>query len=200
MRLVAALLLVVAGAAQAGAALAPLRYLEARGRDLLEAVELNVGLGRGAKLSVKYGFQLFGLGDVRSQRFGTFGYGTGTWRELDFEAGFLPLSVLVWPVSYGAGLVGWHALASDARAAAQIGSEGVEYLDRKELNGDPAYFWKDTVEGPVHTRWGDCFAIGGEAHAGVGLRAMIRPLQLVDFVIGIVGLDLDPWLETNPRR
>ena len=58
--------------------------------------------------------------------------------------------------------------------------------------GDPAFILKDTVEGPNHTRWADSFPIGAEAHLGVGLRVMVRPLQLVDFLVGFAGLDLDP--------
>ena len=179
---------------------APLRYLRERALDLLDVVELNVGAGRGAKLSVKYGIHFFGVGSVRSWRAGTIDRRAGVWREIDTEFGILPLSIAAWPVHYGAKACGYRQLAADAKLVAQAGSEGVEHLDRKELNGDPAFLLKDTVEGPVHTRWGDSFPIGAEVHAFVGVRAMVRPLQLVDFAVGLVGFDLDPWLATNPAE
>lgn len=179
-------------------ATAPLRYVRGRVLDLLDVFELHVGMGRGVKADVKYGLHFFGLGDVRAWRAGMFGRRAGTWREIDTEIGLLPVSVLAWPVHYGAKAAGWGRLAGDARFVAQAGSEGVQHLDRKELNGDPEFFWKDTVEGPRHTRWGDSFPIGAEVHAFVGVRAMVRPLQAVDFVVGLVGLDLDPWLARRP--
>ncbi len=186
------------GPPKGGPALAPLRYLRGRALDLLDVVELNVGAGPGAKLSVKYGLHFFGLGSVRSTRAGNIDRRAGTWRELDTEFGILPLSVAAWPVHYGARAWGRRQLAADAKLVAQAGSEGIQYLDRKELNGDPAFIVKDTAEGPVHTRWADSFPIGAEVHAYVGIRALVRPLELVDFAVGLVGLDLDPWLATNP--
>ena len=179
---------------------APARYLRDRALDLLDIVELNVGAGRGAKVSVKYGLHFFGLGSVRSRRAGTIDRRAGTWREIDTEFGILPLSVAAWPVHYGAEACGWRQLAAGARVVAQAGSEGVQHLDRKELNGNPAFILRDTVEGPVHTRWGDSFPIGAEVHLLVGLRAVVRPLQLADFAVGLVGLDLDPWLAKNPEE
>jgi len=174
------------------------RYLGARGQDLLDVFELNVGAGRGVKLDVKYGVHFFGLGDVRTRRVGNIDRRVGYWRELDTELGLFPLSLLAWPVHHGARLCGCRTLASDARFVARDGSYGFQHLDRKELNGDPEFFWKDTVESYRHTRWGDSFPLGLEVHALVGLRAMVRPLQLADFAAGIVGIDLDPWLTREP--
>ena len=179
---------------------APVRYVRERALDLLDIVEVNVGVGRGAKVSVAYGIQLFGLGSVRSWRAGTIDRRAGTWREIDTEFAILPLSLAAWPVHYGAMAVGARGLAADAKFIAQAGSEGVEHLDRKELGGDPAWIVKDTVSGPVHTRWADTFPIGAEVHAGVGLRARVRPLEIIDFVLGFVGVEMDPWLERNPDR
>jgi len=197
-----AIVAVLAGAARGGARRrgpgGPAGYLRERALDLLDVVELHVGAGRGAKVDVRYGVHLFGLGDVRAWRAGAIDRRVGTWRELDSEIALLPLSILAWPVHYAAKGCGWRTLAGDARFVAQAGSEGVQHLDRKELNGDPAFVWKDTVEGPRHTRWGDSFPIGAEVHALVGVRAAVRPLQLVDFVVGIVGLELDPWLTREP--
>jgi len=186
--------------APAGPVAAPLRYLRERALDLLDAVELNVGAGRGAKLSVQYGLQFFGAGSVRSHRVGTIDRRVGRWRELDTELGLLPLSLLAWPVHYAAKAAGRRQLAADAAFVAKDASDGFEHLDRKELNGDPVFLLKDTVTGPVHTRWGDSFPIGFEVHALVGVRARVRPLQLADFLVGFVGVELDPWLATNPAR
>jgi len=204
----ACLLLLLCGALRAAEAppppkpraWAPLRYLHERFADLLDVVELNVATGRGVKLDLKYGLQFFGFCDHRTQRFGLLDRRVGTWREIDSELGLLPLSYLAWPVEQAARALGARRLASDAQFVRQTGTRGIQYLDRKELNGDPVFFVKDTVEGPRHTRWGDSFPIGAEVHAGVGIRFLLRPLQLVDFVVGFVGIELDPWLNAEQIR
>jgi hypothetical protein len=180
--------------------LAPVRYAHERLADLADIFELNVGIGRGAKLDIKYGIQFLGLGNVRSQRYGLLDRRMGTWRELDDELALLPLSYLAWPVREGARLCGWRRLAGDAGFVLQAGTLGVQHLDRKALNGDNEFLLKDTVEGPIHTRWADSFPLGLDLHAGVGIRAVVRPLQLADFVVGFVGIELDPWLNTNQVR
>jgi hypothetical protein len=207
MRGVAAALLLAAGMAgqargggspAARAVMAPVRYLGARGQDLLDVFEVNVGAGRGLKLDVKYGVNFLGLSDIKAWRAGTIDRRAGVWRELDSEIGLFPLSLLAWPVHYAARACGCDTLAADARFVARAGSVGVQHLDRKELNGEPEFFEKDTVEGWRHTRWRDCFPIGAEIHATVGVRLMMRPLQLVDFLVGFVGLDMDPQLAKGP--
>jgi len=175
-------------------------YAAERFNDLLDIFELNVGVGRGAKFDVRYGLHFFGIGDVRSHRFGFFGRRAGTWRELDSELSLFPLSLLAWPVEQAAALCGARQLRQDAHFVLQAGTDGVQHLDRKELNGDPVFVLRDTVEGALHTRWGDCFAIGAEAQLGVGVRAVVRPLQLADFVVGWVGIELDPWLDSERER
>jgi hypothetical protein len=201
------LLLALATPASAGGVLAPagrlaaapFRYLGERGLDLLDVFELNVAAGSGAKLSLRYGVQFLGLGDSRSWRIGTLDRRVGMWRELDSEIALWPLSYLAWPASSGARLCGWERLAEDIRFVAEAGSEGVQHLDRKELNGDVGFAELDTASGYRHTRWGDSFPIGVEFQAGLGARAMVRPLQLADFLVGFVGFDLDPWLRRTPR-
>ena len=186
---------------------APVRYAAARGQDLLDVFEINVGFGRTAKIDVKYGLHFFRVGDVRAWRAGSIDRRMGTWRETDDGLSIFPVSLLGWPVHWAADACGCRRLATDARFVARECTEGYQHVDRKELNGDPAFLWKDTVGGyygPIHgvslptgfrhTRWGDSFPIGAELHAGVGVRAVVRPLQLVDFVVGFVGIDLDPQL------
>ncbi len=180
------------------AATAPLRYAHDRVKDLFDVFELNVGVGRGVKVDVRYGVQLFGLGDVKTWRLGNMDRRVGVWRELDSEIALFPLSLLAWPVRHGARLLGWRGLAQDAKFVAQAGTEGVQHLDRKELNGDVTFLWRDTVSGYRHPRWGDSFPIGAEVQAGVGARVVVRPLQAVDFVLGFIGIDLDPELKARP--
>jgi len=175
-------------------------FLAERGRDLLDVVELNVGVGPGAKFHLAYGVQFFGLGDVRSRRLGILDRRVGFWRELDTELGLFPVGMVGWPLGHAARAVGLRRLAADARFLAQDATDGFQHLDRKELNGDPGFILRDTVTGPVHARWGESFPIGIEAHALVGFRATVRPLQFVDFLVGFVGLDLDPWLARSPEE
>jgi hypothetical protein len=178
---------------------APIRFLGWRLADLAHVVELNAGQGHGFKLGLSYGVHFFGLGRVRAWRAGLMDRRAGYWRELDDTFSLFPLSLLGWPVRGAAELAGWPQLAQDARFVATAGGLGVEYLDRKEYLGDPAFIVKDTVQGWRHARWGDSFPIGGEVFLGlVGLRLQLRPLQLADFALGFVGLDLDPWLDTSP--
>jgi len=179
---------------------APLRYLHERCADLLDIVELNVATGRGVKLDLKYGLQFLGACDHRTRRFGILDRRVGAWREIDSQLGLLPFSYLAYPVEHAARALGARRLAADAEFVRRTGTRGIQYLDRKELNGDPVFFVKDTVEGPLHTRWGDSFPIGAEVHAGVGIRFLLRPLQLVDFLAGFVGIELDPWLNAEQIR
>jgi hypothetical protein len=177
---------------------APFAYTGERVQDLFDVFELNVGVGRGAKVDLKYGVQLFGAGELTTRRLGIIDRRMGVWRELDSQIALFPVSLLAWPVHWGARLCGARSLASDAEFVAQAGTEGVQHLDRKELNGDVTFFWKDTVSGYRHTRWGDSFMVGAELHALVGARAMVRPLQAFDFVFGFVGIELDPALKGRP--
>lgn len=179
---------------------APLRYLHERLADLLDVFELNVSVGRGAKADIRYGLLFFGLGDLRVQRYGLLDRRTGSWRELDTELCLLPLSLLAAPVEQAARLAGAPRLAQDAHFVLQAGTDGFQHLDRKELNGDPEFLLKDTVDGPMHTRWGDCFPVGAEFHLGVGARVTLRPLQFVDFLVGFAGFELDPWLATEREK
>jgi len=176
-------------------ALAPVRYLGERALDLLDVFELHVGAGRGAKVSVKYGLHFFGAGDVNAYRVGLMDRRAGYWREVDNEFCIFPVSFLAWPVLWGAEGVGATGTASVARLVTKDGHRGIFMLDRKELNGDYAFIWSDMGEGCRHMRLGDSFPIGAEVHALVGVRAGVRPLQLVDFITSCVGLDLDPWLK-----
>lgn len=178
----------------------PARYLCERLADLLDIVELNVGAGPGAKLDLHYGIHFFGLGDVRSRRIGILDRRVGYWRELDTELGILPVSLLACPLEQAARRCGARQLAQDARFVLQAGTDGFRHLDRKELNGDPEFILKDTADGPLHTRWGDSFALGGEVHLQLGARVFLRPLQLVDFLVGFVGIELDPWLAAERQK
>jgi hypothetical protein len=178
--------------------LAPFRYLGARGLDLLDVVELNVGAGRGVKADVKYAVHFFGFGEVRSHRLGIMDRRAGVWREVDTELCLFPVSLLAYPVGWGARAVGASRTAWYAEFIAVDGTAGFQHLDRKELNGEYGFLWKDTVSGYRHTRWGDSFPIGAEVHLYVGARAAARPLQLVDFFTSLVGVDLDPWLNATP--
>ena len=208
-RVLAALILLalLPAPAQAGISLrgigrtlwAPVRYAEGRVADLMDAVELNVGFGKGFKLDLKYGIHFLGIGQVRDWRLGVLDRRVGCWREIDDTLSLFPFSLLGWPVKAVARSFGDLDLAERAAFVATAGTLGIQYLDRKELCGDAAFILKDTVESWRHTRWGDSLPVGAEVHAGiVGVRAVVRPLQVVDFAVGFVGIDLDPWLDKTP--
>jgi len=193
------LVLVLATPAHGGAGWEPLRYLGCRLADLLDALELNVGVGPGAKVDVKYGISFLGVGRVRALRVGVVGRRPSIWWESDRQAGLFPFSLLAWP-PYGLGrLLNERELAEKALWIAVSGSLGHQSIEREELTTGGGLLVKEVVKMWRHTRWGDSLPVGAEVHGGlIGVRVLVRPLQLADFVVGIVGLDLDPWLAKTP--
>ncbi|MFP4057730.1 MAG: hypothetical protein ACLF0G_12765 [Candidatus Brocadiia bacterium] len=189
------------GSAPGGASVlwAPARYLGGRGLDLLDILEVSVGLGPGAKADVKYGINFLGVGRVRALRMGMDGRRPNVWWEADDQVGLFPFSLLGWPAHLAGRLLDDPQLTERAIQLAIAGSLGSQTVQRKELAEEGAVVLSDVVRMWRHTRWGDSLPVGAELHAGLaGARVMLKPLQALDFAVGIVGLDLDPWLAKSP--
>ena len=189
-----------AGLGRAGRLIgAPFRYAAGRFGDLLEALDLSVGLGPGVKLDAKYGVSFLGAGRVDAVRLGLCGRRLGLWREADRQLGLFPFSLLGWPAHAVGRLLANPGLADTALELALAASLGTQTIERKELIARGAIALTDSVKMWRHTTWGDSLPVGAEVHAGlIGARVMVRPLQIVDFAVGFVGIDLDPWLAKRP--
>jgi hypothetical protein len=166
---------------------------------LLDVVDLNVGVGPGAKVDAKYGVHFLGAGSVRSVRVGLTDGRLRLWRERDEQVGLFPFSLLGWPAHAVGRIVNDPKLSEKALEIAIGASLGTHAVEREFIAKEGATVLKDVAQMWRHTTWGDSLPVGGEVHAGlVGARVMARPLQLVDFAVGFLGIDLDPWLAKKP--
>jgi len=187
------------GGGLAAVAWAPCRYVAGRVGDLLEVVELSVGVGPGAKVDAKYGVNFLGAGSVRSLRVGLRGGRPSAWGERDRQAGLFPFSLLGWPAHGVARLLQDRELAEKALYVAATTSLGTQTLEYRMAAEQGTAALRDVASMWRHTTWGESLPIGAEVHAGlVGARVMARPLELVDLAVGFVGIDLDPWLAREP--
>jgi hypothetical protein len=175
------------------AATAVLGYTRDRFLDLVDIFELDLGVGPGLKAGVEYGVGRTTLGYVEAQRFGLDGRQVGTWSERNVAYGIFPASLAFAPFELvrGAGEV-WEGLAV---VGFEMGSLGVERTKRESFATTATLYGEASMVGPWHERPGDLCAVGAEAHLLIlGARARVKPLEIVDFIVGIVGVDLDPKL------
>lgn len=209
MRPLAAAVLVAAlgSSAEGGSALAttakvlvaPLRYVGGRLGDFFEVFDLNVGLGDGVKLDVKYGVNFLGAGRVRSVRLGLADGRLDFWQERDRSLGLFPFSLLGWPAHLAGRVLGDPKLSEKALNLAMAHSLGTQTVDRELVAKEGAVVLHDVLKMWRHTTWGNSLPLGAEVHGGlVGVRVIAKPLQAMDFVLGFVGIDLDPWLAKRP--
>lgn len=177
----------------------PFRYVGGRVADLFEVVDISIGLGPGVKVDAKYGVNFLGAGSVRSVRLGLDHGGPRVWCERDRQVGLFPFSLLGWPAHAVGRVVNDPKLTERALRLAVAGSLGTQTLEEREVAEAGALVLRDTVAMWRHSTWGDSLPLGAEAHVGlVGARVTARPLQVVDLAVGLVGLDLDPWLAKKP--
>ncbi|MFP4057732.1 MAG: hypothetical protein ACLF0G_12775 [Candidatus Brocadiia bacterium] len=168
-------------------------YVRNRVLDAVDVVELNVGVGPGAKAGVEYGLARTTLGWVQSQRIGLDGRQAGIWSERNASYGIFPASVAFLPFELvrEAGDT-WQALAV---YGFELGTFGIERIERDRLATTTVLYHEAKAAGPVHERLGDAFSFGGDVHAGLlGARARVKPLELFDFVLGFAGVNLDRHL------
>jgi hypothetical protein len=178
---------------------APVRYVGGRVADLAEAVDLNVGIGDGAKVDVRYGVNFLGAGRVRAVRAGLHGGRLALWKEKDHTLGLFPLSLLGWPAHLVGRVANSRKLRDQALELATAHALGTQTVERDVVMRQAGTMLGDAVKSWRHTRWGDSLPIGGEVHAAlVGARLVAKPLQLLDFAVGFAGIDLDPWLAKKP--
>jgi hypothetical protein len=176
-----------------------LRYFRGRANDALDLVEVNLGIGWGLKAGVEYAVLRTTLGQVKAQRVGMDSRQLGLWGERNVAFGIFPASLLFAPFELVKNQGDtWRVLAE---GGFELGTIGVERTRREGFATTSVLYHEAVMAGPWHERTGDCGAIGGELHLGLfGARARAKPLEFVDFLVGFLGVDLDPQLaHPNPR-
>ncbi len=169
------------------------RYAFERVADALDVVEANVAIGPGLKVGVEYAVLRTTLGSVQAQRLGMDSRQIGAWSERNVAFGIFPVSLLFAPFE----LVkdkgdAWEALAV---GGFEIGTVGMERTSREAFATTDVLYLEAVMAGPWHERPGDIASVGAEVHLLlVGARARVKPLEFVDFLLGFVGIDLDPRL------
>ncbi|NQT51141.1 hypothetical protein HQ576_03785 [bacterium] len=204
---VVVLLAALAAPAAGGSALAtagqvlwaPFRYVGGRVGDLFDIFDLNLGVGAGAKADVKYAVNFLGAGHVDAVRFGLTDGTLDLWQEKDREVGLFPFSLIGWPAHIAGRVLNNPRLSEDAIKLAVAHSLGTQTVDRQMLAREGAVVFHDVLRMWRHTTWGNSLPVGAEFHAGlVGVRVAAKPFQVLDFGLGFVGIDLDPWLRKRP--
>jgi len=169
------------------------RFLAARSLDLLDVAEVNLAVGPGLKAGVEYGAARTTLGLVQAERFGFDGRQVGAWVEKNASFGILPASLVFAPCElFRRAGEPWHSLAL---YGFEMGSLGAERTERQGFATTAILYRKARMAGPWHERPGDIASFGLELHLLlVGGRMRVKPLEAVDFLVGFLGIDLDPAL------
>lgn len=162
-------------------------YFKHRGLDFLDMFDVGVSAGKWARVEAQYGLGMWGLGrtDCRRLRLGQRSAVLG--EESETVAPLpLPASLLLYPVA--------EELTDSQYTASRLVLTGCCEIE-DAVQPDPAAM--EIPSGLNRSRlagwgasWGESFPVGVDAHLLVGARARIRPVQVFDFVAGILGWDL----------
>jgi len=175
---------------------ASVSYVNNRILDFFDMMELNIAAGTGAKVGVEYLVGRTTLGYVESSRLGFDGRQMGAWQEKNASFGIFPLSLVFLPFELVKSKGGvWEGLAV---GGFEMGTVGVESIEREHFSTSTVLYENAKVAGPLHERPGDICSVGAEVHLILGARARVKPLEIVDFVVGFIGIDFDRAL-AHPR-
>jgi len=177
---------VILAAATAASLLSGCAYFGARARDLGDIVRLEGSLGVGLQANVNAGELLhLGIGSRRCKSAG-WAYGLST-SERRVEDHF--------PLSYVATILNPDVAALHTL---KIG-DGPEQPQHRCPMVAPGAFSSGTVHKPAMQFWN---IEAGVMLVGVGVEAGVNPAELVDFILGIFGLDIagDDSREGRARR
>lgn len=175
------------------------RYASNRGLDFLDVFEIGVEAGPSFRVDLKYGFGFAGIGSQKAYlaRLGQ--------RNMVVESDWYEMAPMPFPL--GAPLLGllypWDIylpkqsllentlghetetqtpIAGSLDDAAREGSTEVTRLACITLRG-----CRPTAK---EVLWPKMFPIGGELMWLVGVRARVYPVELLDFAMGLFGLDV----------
>lgn len=144
------------------------RYMSNRGNDLLDIVGVQISLGKGYKLDSHFVFHKLGFAETDVYRFGMDGRQLGLWKET--ESG-----TSVFPVYPNMNDNVYHIRRKP------IAVTNLLYEECREI---PLFCKIDT---PRHY---DVYSVGAGFHFGIGVDVLVRPYQVMDFIVGLMGLDL----------
>jgi hypothetical protein len=169
------------------------RYLGCRANDALDIFEVGVEAGPGFRVDAKYAIGMAGVGTGGASMFRL---GQRRWRlysrweefaPVPFPLG-LPLALMVWPIEKLAGappgelgvyLIGGEREEELLSPRAAVGATVIERCGFVASGGTR-----------FSSAWGRWFTVGAEVMLGVGGRARVYPVEVLDFVTGLVGWDL----------
>jgi len=170
------------------------RYVVGRVADALDMVEVNAAIGPGLKAGVEYAVLRTTVGQVEAQRIGLDGRQVGMWTEHNVAFGIFPVSLLFAPFELLKDQGDTYQML--AEGGFEAGTLGVERTARKDFVATDVLYHEAVMAGAWHERPGDVASVGAEVHLLiVGARARVKPLEIMDFVLGFIGIDLDPRLK-----
>ena len=153
-------------------------YWRNRANDLRDIGKFKFSVGRGVQFNVRgtkllqagAGYVGGGSPETSVSRIGWNGRRFERWRETSREL--------------GVGLAYWRSLSAEVPAGdgswSRTGGSGQDGLDWDKG------FWIG-VDGKKDREW---FGVGLAAHAGIGVDIEFRPLNVFDFLLGWIGLDI----------
>jgi len=174
-------------------------YLGGRALDLVDIAELNIGVGPGLKGGIEYGLGRTTLGVTQSQRVGLDGRQIGTWYERNGAYGIFPVSLIFAPFELFKKQ--GEVCQALAEGGFELGTVGIELTSREGFATTTSLYKESRMAAFWHERPGDMCSVGAEAHLLlIGARARFKPVEFVDFLLGFVGVDLDPQLAHSEGR
>ena len=159
-------------------------YFKHRGLDFLDTFDVGVSAGRWARVEAQYGIGLWGLGDTVCRRARLGQRSALLEEESQTQAPLpLPVSLLLYPFGVGDDIAELSWLLTGCREIEEPTwpAPGAMEIPLR-LNRSRLAFWGGT--------WGESFTVGLDAHLLIGVRARVRPVQVLDFLTGIFGWDL----------
>jgi hypothetical protein len=163
-----------------------------RGLDLLDTFEIGVSAGKGARVELRYGLGVWGIGKNEGWRV-RLGQRSLLLREDSFSAAPLPFpaSILLIPVCQSLG-ERWPFPGFGHGCG---GALGMSCDDERPVWPNGAAAGAGRSEDRIVVVFigfptGESFSIGAELHLLVGFRVRLLPAQVADFAGGLFGWDL----------
>ena len=169
-------------------------YLKSRTLDFLDMFEVGLSFGPVARVEAQYGIGFWGVGAADSQVW-RLGRRSAVANEEATTVSFIPFpaSLILFPA----------AVWGDEFWGTVVTLGGIGYEADVPIWPDPVYTGAPRSKERIRiacverdpashsfTLTRDSFTVGAEAHLLLGARARVMPLQIFDFIAGLVGWDL----------
>jgi len=168
-------------------------FAKSRWLDFWDMFEVGLSFGPWFRVEANYLIGFFGYGATDCARF-RLGQRAMVVDEQNtmFSTLPFPVSAILYPVAWATGepmaeIAALGGVSYDTETAIWPDPlfQGIPHSkDRMRL----AFFERDT-QARVSRVTGDSTAVGAEAHLLIGARVRVMPLQILDFLAGLVGLD-----------